>query len=393
MLKFAYAELNLFALAILLLIYLNIARRSERYLIEQKLFMALLGSNALILVLDTGMWVLDGNTDPFTRRALLLVTAAYYVMNPVVCMLWSFYADYQIYRDECRLKKQLLPMLIPVGINGLLSVTSIWTGLMFIIDDQNLYHRGSLFLMMAAISYGYLMNTFLLILKNHDRIQKQYYFPILSFVFPPFIGGLIQIYLYGVSLIWVCMTLSVLNVFVNIQNDQLFTDHLTGLFNRRQLDQYLLQRIRSSSTNDRVAGLMMDLDGFKQINDLYGHHIGDQALQNTADILRKTFRKCDLIARYGGDEFVVIMDAHDSEDLPTAVARLRENILQFNAEQTVPYTISLSIGFDYFDSRSGKNGYDYISHLDKLMYREKANKFKDTFTSTETSLGESGPPV
>jgi len=129
----------------------------------------------------------------------------------------------------------------------------------------------------------------------------------------------------------------------------------------------------------------MDLDGFKQINDLYGHHVGDQALQQTADILRKTFRKCDLIARYGGDEFVVVMDPHNREDLPAAVERLRNNIILFNTENTVPYTLSLSIGSDLFDNLSGKSAHDFISHLDKLMYLEKVNKFNATFELTTLS--------
>ncbi len=374
MLTLLYVELNAFALAVLALIYLNVSHRTAKYLFEQKLFMALLASNVLILIFDTAMWVLDGRSGPFVREIYLLVVVVYYTLNPVICLIWSLYADYQIFRDEQRLKKRILPMMIPAIINGVLSFMSLFGNVMFYLDADNVYHRGQLFLLMALICYGYLMHTMVHIIRHRDRIRKQYYLSILVFALPPFIGGIIQTLFYGVSILWVCMTLSVLVLFINIQNDQLFTDHLTGLFNRRQLDSYLQQRIRNHADRDLLIGIMIDLDAFKQINDLYGHHTGDQALESAAAILRNTFRKCDFIARFGGDEFVVIMEASAPEDLSVSIARLKENVAQFNAQSLAPYMISLSIGCDFFDARLGDSAQGFLNHLDTLMYQDKAEK-------------------
>ena len=368
-----YVEVNALALVVLFLIFLNVNRHSDNYLTEQKLFLALLCSNALILMLDTAMWILDGKTGFLLRGTYLLITACYYTLNPIICMIWSFYADYQIYRSEKHLKKFVIPMLIPVCVNAVLSFLSISRNYLFYIDENNIYHRGSLFLIMAAISYLYLMYTLIFIILRQNRIQKQNFIPILVFAFPPFIGGIIQCFFYGVSLVWICMTISVLIVFINLQNDQLYTDYLTGLFNRRQLDYYLQQQTQNNTDKCLLAGIMIDLNSFKIINDLYGHDAGDQALKHTARILKKTFRRNDFISRYGGDEFIVIMEIKDSSDLFKAVDRLRENVAQFNSQKITTYTLGLSIGCDCYDYKSDATFREFIKHIDNLMYQDKQN--------------------
>jgi len=287
---FLYVEINAFALAVLFLIFLNVNHNTGQYLPEQKLFLALLGLNGIILILDTAMWLLDGRPGLIVRVPYLLVTAFYYVLNPLICMVWSFYADYQIYRSQAHLRKLLIPMLIPVCINALLSLLSIFTNQMFYIDLDNVYHRGPLFFLMVAIGCFYLIYTAVSVLRMQRRIKRNNFIPILAFAFPPFVGMVIQSIFYGLSLIWVCVTISILIIFLNIQNYELYTDYLTGLFNRRQLDNFLLQ-VQSDAEEHLLAGIMIDLDSFKAINDVYGHDAGDEALRQTAVILKRTFRK------------------------------------------------------------------------------------------------------
>lgn len=372
-----YLELNGFALVVLLLIFLNVRHQKGKYLLEQKLFLALLLSNALILILDSAMWLLDGRKGFFIRGIYLLVTVVYYSLNPVISMIWSLYVDYLICRDESRLRRMFGWMMVPVCVNAALSFMGIWGNFLFNIDGNNVYHRGKLFYMMAAISYLYLIYTLLFIIVKQKQMKdekKGYHaIPILAFAVPPFIGGILQTLFYGVSLIWVSMTISILIIFINFQNYQLYTDHLTGLFNRRQLDNYLQGRLRSGSGGNLIGGIMIDLDSFKEINDIYGHNAGDQALEYSAKIFMNTFRRNDFIARYGGDEFIIIMELEDSGDLMRAIERLKENIRQFNLRTVVPYKIGLSMGYDLFDCRSGKSVTDFLKHIDGLMYRDKLN--------------------
>ena len=371
--KLLYTEMNVFALVVLVIIYLNIRRHAQRHMTEQKLFLALLYSNALILVLDSLMWMMDGVGGAGLTHVYRAVTAFYYAMNPIICLIWSSYADYLIYRNGRRLKRFVIPICIPAAVNLVLSTLSIFTRWMFTISDQNVYHRGPLFLLMAAISYFYLFFSFLEILLKQNRIQKQYYFPILAFAVPPFIGGVFQTLFYGLSLIWVCMTVSVLIVFINIQADQLNTDFLTGLYNRRQLDNYL-KRLKTTKKQKLLGGMMIDLTQFKVINDAYGHDEGDKALQQVAKVLQQTFRIKDFIARMGGDEFIVLMEVEDREDLEAVVNRLLDNMARFNEQKQLPYEIHLSIGYDCYNVLVQHDFMEFIRHIDRLMYKNKQEK-------------------
>ena len=359
-----------FALAILLVIYLNFRRGGKSYLPDYRLFWSLIVTDALICVLDIGMFLLDGKTGFAFRQAYLADTAAYYILNPMLCALWYFYIDYHIFRSVERLKKIILPMLLPAIASAVLSVTSIFNGFLFYIDDANVYHRGSGFLVMASIAFFYIVYTLCFALYHQKRMPKASFAPVLIFAFPPVIGGVLQTIFYGFSLIWPGVTLSILIIFINIQNDQLYRDYLTGVFNRRQLDRYMQFPI-SHGPDSLLAGIMLDLNSFKMINDRYGHSAGDDALQHTAGILKRTFRKNDFIARYGGDEFIVLATVRDKDDLQRAIGRLRANVDSFNALSSLPYSISLSIGFAVFDPASHSSMQSFISHLDALMYKDK----------------------
>ena len=314
------------------------------------------------------MWLIDGIPGLPMRIIYMVVTVCYYTMNPLICALWFFYVDYYIYRDQAHLKKIWIPMVIPLCINLILSIISTRRNILFYIDENNVYHRGRFFLVMAAISFFYLVYAVAFIILNRKKVQVKEYTPLLLFPIPPIVGGIVQTLFYGVSLIWVCATISLLIIFIDLQNDQLSTDHLTGLYNRRQLDNYLHTKSQSAGSKSMV-GLMMDLNSFKTINDTYGHNSGDQALQYTAEILKRTFRKSDFVARYGGDEFVVIMEIDEKTDLDKAIGRLYANVEQFNAKKLIPYQIGLSIGYDYYSSE--KSAMDFLKHIDELMYTDK----------------------
>ena len=353
-----------------MLIFLNIHRRRDQLLAEEKLFLLLVYSDALILVLDALMWVLDGQPGAAVRSFNIAATTLYYAMNPVICMVWYLYVHYSIYRDIGRLKRIVFQAALPAAVNLALSVSSIFTGVMFTFDANNTYHRGQLFFLMALISFFYMALAWILSIVRRRSIPKQEFYPITIFMFLPVAGGVIQVLFYGVNLIWACVTFSTLIVFVHIQNHRLYTDYLTGLNNRRQLDLYLRQRVQLAD-GGMLAGLMIDIDDFKKINDTHGHSAGDQALVDTAEILKKTFRKNDFISRYGGDEFVVVMSLQEKEDLGRAIGRLSDNVAAFNARKTAPYTISLSIGYDCFLDQQDTSGKDFIERLDDLMYKDK----------------------
>ena len=113
----------------------------------------------------------------------------------------------------------------------------------------------------------------------------------------------------------------------------------------------------------------------KLINDTQGHKIGDNALIETAEILKKTFREADLICRVGGDEFVVLITNHNNrKSLERVLARLEEKITETNSRNDRKFKIMLSIGTIITDHSEVCSINDLMSKADSLMYKDKRKK-------------------
>ena len=125
--------------------------------------------------------------------------------------------------------------------------------------------------------------------------------------------------------------------------------------------------------------LFADLDDLKGINDTLGHLEGDQALKDIAHILKETFRDPDILARIGGDEFVILAIEGASEAGPELlVERLRKNLELSNKESSRPYNLSLSMGAAGYDPEHPVSIETLLLEADRNMYEEKHGKRKST---------------
>jgi diguanylate cyclase (GGDEF)-like protein len=124
-------------------------------------------------------------------------------------------------------------------------------------------------------------------------------------------------------------------------------DSLTGLLNRRAMEELLFAQVqRSVRAREPFAVMMLDLDHFKRVNDHYGHAVGDQALKHVAKLLRGSVREVDSLARFGGEEFVVLMPGASLVQAQPMAERLRERLCTTPlvvADTTVPLSISIGI--------------------------------------------------
>jgi diguanylate cyclase (GGDEF)-like protein len=344
-------------------------RKLDLHLPEQKIFLSLMVLTSMILILDSIIWAFDSNQKPFAHIILVFSNTFYFLLQPIICAVWYFYVDFQINRDIDRIKKLILPLSAPIILNSVLTIMSIFGNYYYYYDNLNVYHRGTWFFFIPVICFSYVAYTAIYVILNRKRIHSPFFYSYLTFSLPPLIGAAIQLVVYGVSLIWIGMTLSLLLIFMNIQNEQMHMDYLTGLFNRRQLDFYLKELIRRNKTN--IAGIMLDLNSFKHINDHYGHYTGDEALKYTSKILQKTFGGKAFLSRFGGDEFVILIEVQSYEDLETAIKDLKQNVLYFNKSKELPYKIDFSIGADLYPSGSKLNEQDFLNYIDTLMYKDK----------------------
>jgi len=152
-------------------------------------------------------------------------------------------------------------------------------------------------------------------------------------------------------------------------------DELTGLYNRRgffTLGEHLLKQAKREQ--DGLFLLYADVDNLKGINDTFGHQTGDWALIDVANMLKENFRDSDIIARIGGDEFVVMPIGKRGDNVELIINRLHKAAEINNLKSKREYKLSISTGIAYFDSWSPCTIDELLSQADKAMYKQKKKK-------------------
>lgn len=150
-----------------------------------------------------------------------------------------------------------------------------------------------------------------------------------------------------------------------------FTDDLTGLYNRRGFLALARQQLKLAHRNAQDSLLFFcDLDDLKGINDSYGHREGDLALIRVGQALKQTFRDSDILARFGGDEFVVLALEAPSANQDLILHRIQESLEKSNANEP-RYKLSLSVGVARFDSKCTTSLDDLVAQADQAMYAQK----------------------
>jgi diguanylate cyclase (GGDEF)-like protein len=154
---------------------------------------------------------------------------------------------------------------------------------------------------------------------------------------------------------------------------QSLRDPLTGLFNRRYLEESLTKEIDRAKRKQQFIGIMMmDIDHFKRFNDTYGHEVGDVVLKKVGNYLLKKIRQYDLACRYGGEELVIIMPGASLENSIFRAEEIREGIKQLKLEHegVKLAQVTVSIGVSCFPD-DGTNASSLIRVADKALYRAK----------------------
>ncbi|UCG78455.1 MAG: GGDEF domain-containing protein [Nitrospirota bacterium] len=153
------------------------------------------------------------------------------------------------------------------------------------------------------------------------------------------------------------------------------TDELTGIYNRRGFFTIIHQHLKMSIRNNKALFLVyIDVDGLKNINDSFGHNEGDNALRDVADILKETYRDSDIIARIGGDEFVVVPVESDEERVEMIAKRLQDELKRYRDSDVRKYDLSISFGIAQFDPASPVSIDELLFEADKMMYVCKKGK-------------------
>lgn len=190
--------------------------------------------------------------------------------------------------------------------------------------------------------------------------------------------------LLNIAVLWAALSFALILAAMLIakmlrRSNQILTDALTGLNNRRALVKYCNDHVMHHPENE-LCLIMLDLNDFKKINDEYGHVAGDHALLDAAEALKKTCAEAPcgfFLCRYGGDEFLLAGSNCSSEDIDQTIALIRSNLHAKNESSNEPYTLEISSGVARGKGTDNKNIEKLLSQADDAMYRDKLRMKQD----------------
>jgi len=354
----------------LFLVFFNSKRPHVRALHQDKIFSYIVISCIFIIGFDMLSVYANGQPAAFFRvlnYSSGVITRIIDILPPI---LWLVYVCFQIFKDARMLRSLKAPLFAAFTLNAVFVCSSLVTGWVFHIDDTNQFVIGPYSFARVIFVMSFFVIATVLAVLYRKRLEKGIYFGLICFVIPVSVGVAAQIFVDTTVFVGIGMSISVLTVFFNIQNKHLTTDYLTGIYNRRQLDHYLAQKIKRGD-NRPFGAILIDLDGFKTINDTYGHHAGDIVLQTAVSLIGDCIRKEGFFARYGGDEFCVVMDTAEKAFLEQKASSIRHRIRAHNQMSEKSLQLKLSMGYDLYNDRLGACPQDFLVHIDKLMYENK----------------------
>ena len=235
-------------------------------------------------------------------------------------------------------------------------------------NSDGVYRRGPAYIVFYLFVSFYIVDSMVLYVRCRKKIGTLKLFPVQVCLVPIINGLVMQIFFKEIYITWTSVVIAVAGIMTALKNELIFIDRLTGLYNRAYLT--YLQQEAQKKKSEPIAGIMIDLNGFKQINDNYGHSEGDAALILVAELLRKAFCEYGIVTRYAGDEFVVMLHTTDEQLITDLIARAKDIFEEENKTNDKPFQLSASMGYAISDL-SKETIDDFMNRIDKLMYQNK----------------------
>ena len=332
---------------------------------------------AVYVTLDIASWAIDGNVFPGSRGLHTAILLLYFAVIGCIPPLWLIYCDDRLQFDPKKKRRRTILYLLFAAVN-LLSLIVHAAGVpIFRITEDNAYLRGPLYPVHVILSLACIILSFALIFnrcRGLSPIQRQEYLALSMFLPPILIAFLIQIIYKGGSFLPICLSISAILSFLAEQEHLLRVDLMTGTRNRFSFEPQVTWLLTHVPYNHTLFCLMIDADKFKSINDRFGHSEGDRAVCSIANALSATCDRNDMICRFGGDEFMVVGQRFTEENVKQLVRDIHTAVQTVQAEEGLPYRLSVSIGVAVFDPGFSGTPDELLRIADTDMYKKKAEK-------------------
>lgn len=366
---------SIFVADVIGVVLIMVMLAGNRWLIRSRSIenMALLAMVVLTMVgcaMDLLLFIIDGVPGTFFRILALFGDSWLYASNLLCAFLWLFFLTKYACGGLSKLHLNILLGVVGFGLLGV--VVNLFNPFIFSISPENVYERHWGYWLYTSMDYLITMDSIIVYFWSKSKNGVMRIFPIGVYLFPLMIGTFAQTMFYGISTIAASLAISMAGVLATLQNDLIFKDGLTGLFNRIYLDHHLSSVV--VKRNSMVSALMLNLKGLKGINERFGHAIGDEALKNLARILQKSMGEVGVPLRYAGDEFMVILNTHNIAEINSCIQAIEISLEKFNTTANAPYELGVAVGFAQQDLREvGVDGFVNTIHT-----KMRENKGKDS---------------
>ena len=357
-------------LGLCLMIAIMLAKRKRGRMVsyDGKIFYWMCWLCLGLCALESLAFLLDGQVFAGARALSILMNAAIFFSSVTMSFLWVCYVDFKLLESHERLKRIYPIAAIPAAAVCILILANLFVDVFFGVTDANVYYRTPLFWLPYAVVYGYMIYGVILACLYRKRTNKYLFMPVAAFLVPIFVGSVVQLLCYGLALIFPSVALGLTLIYINLQNEETFLDPLTNLYNRNYMLHYMDHIIKQVQRGKRMTGIMLDINNFKQINDTFGHITGDGVLRAVGNILLQATECNAVIVRYGGDEFVVLLEDADLETVQNIRANIACKLEAYNASGDAPLPVSLSAGIAEFNK---VDIFEFFQEMDRNMYAEK----------------------
>ena len=352
---------------IIVLVAIDYIRMYTADRVLRGIFMRMLVYSFITLWAEILYYSVCGKPGQGVQLLLYATNGVYYFFHIFGLNTIFIFMDYAALKDFQRAKKNRRIILAITACHLIVLLLNVRYKFYFYITEQNYFARGNLYIIRSIFCCIPILFALHTMLFAKAALGKKQVSLFLLYFLIVGISSAVDA-LYGSTLLWPWFTVGLLFAYFFIISSDSKLDALTGLANRLAFNE-LMHKISRLDTGESYAIIMIDMDEFKQINDTLGHGEGDNALRDMGGIIKSCIRLSDFAARYGGDEFIIILK--NEKDVDAVINRIMESVKTLNDSHTRPYTLQLSCGYDIFTANSEVSLQEILSHTDSLMYKNK----------------------
>lgn len=372
-----YSEVNLLCIVMIGIILVSVVRFRFDSSAKKITLVCSISFAIAANVLDMLWNLLLGVSDGQYATLQWAIDLLHFMSFGIASWFWYWYEESLRGVAFWKHRRRMLVSLVPLAVLLSLLIATYFNGCLFRFEEDGTYVRGPLFYLQQILAYSYMLLASVKTLwiafagKKHRRDEC---WAALIFGIPPILFGVLQIIFQSIPVISVGVMVSYLVTFINYMQLVISIDPLTEISNRRGLLQRLDAMLESQKRERKLYLLFMNVDSFKQINDLYGHDFGDAVLKNVANAITSLCTKTSgICGRYGGDEFVMLQPVEKGGDIGDVLGKLHETIAEQCKTEHSDCRVALSVGTAEYQPDSD-TAETLLARADAEMYENKRRK-------------------